>query len=285
MPRPSLLHTVLDALEVRREAEFWRQLLELAYRPGDEGPDGGEDPDWLVLTRGDGTRTLAFQRVDELARTTWPSQQVPMQLHLDLTVEDLDELAAQRDRALALGASLLLDRADDEAEPLYVLADPEGHPFCIFVSPAPPVVAAFDLPAGERSGTCAFRLMPTDDLVGAPSRLTAAPAAGRSALLSYTWQHPEDGEQSGTLLLGWPAADGSVTAAWVDSWHQVAVGLLTGSQGPDGVEVGYEYAPGWRWIVVLRRNGDGLSMVMRNVVPEGHGGPAGAYDVMRATWS
>ena len=36
-------------------------------------------------------------------------------------------------RAEALGATLLLDRTADEDEPLYVLADPSGHPFCIFV--------------------------------------------------------------------------------------------------------------------------------------------------------
>jgi hypothetical protein len=28
---------------------------------------------------------------------------------------------------------VLLDRFDDEDEPLYVFADPSGHPFCIFV--------------------------------------------------------------------------------------------------------------------------------------------------------
>ncbi len=30
---------------------------------------------------------------------------------------------------------ILLDRFDDPEEPLYVFADPAGHPFCIFVSP------------------------------------------------------------------------------------------------------------------------------------------------------
>ena len=34
---------------------------------------------------------------------------------------------------LALGATLLLDRTDDQDEPLYVFADPAGHPLCIFV--------------------------------------------------------------------------------------------------------------------------------------------------------
>lgn len=134
MSHPQLLHTVLDAVDVRREAEFWRELLGLAYRPGDEVPEGDDDLDWLVLTDADGGRALAFQQVAEQARTTWPSQEVPMQLHLDLTVATDDELAEQHARALALGATVLLDRTDDEDEPLYVFADPEGHPFCIFVA-------------------------------------------------------------------------------------------------------------------------------------------------------
>ena len=134
MSHPQLLHTVLDAVDVRREAEFWRELLGLAYRPGDEVPEGDDDLDWLVLTDADGGRVLAFQQVAEQARTTWPSQEVPMQLHLDLTVATVDELAEQHARALALGATVLLDRTDDEDEPLYVFADPEGHPFCIFVA-------------------------------------------------------------------------------------------------------------------------------------------------------
>jgi hypothetical protein len=57
-----------------------------------------------------------------------------MQLHLDMTVPDVEELEAQRARALALGATQVLDRSDDEAEPLYVFADLAGHPFCIFVA-------------------------------------------------------------------------------------------------------------------------------------------------------
>lgn len=30
---------------------------------------------------------------------------------------------------------LVLDRSDDPAEQLFVYADPDGHPFCIFVAP------------------------------------------------------------------------------------------------------------------------------------------------------
>jgi catechol 2,3-dioxygenase-like lactoylglutathione lyase family enzyme len=133
---PQLLHTVLDTTRPRELAEFYRQLLGLRYRPGDEPPtDGAPDTaDWLVLVDPDGVRKLAFQEVDRLPRTTWPSQVVPMQLHLDLTVSSVDELHRQRARAEALGAEVILDRTEDPEEPLFVFADPSGHPFCIFVA-------------------------------------------------------------------------------------------------------------------------------------------------------
>jgi hypothetical protein len=56
-----------------------------------------------------------------------------MQLHLDFTVTDTDELHRQRRRAEDLGAELIVDRSDDEDEPLYVFTDHDGHPFCFFV--------------------------------------------------------------------------------------------------------------------------------------------------------
>lgn len=132
---PQLLQTVLDTADVRSLAEFYRQLLGLVYRHGDEPPvDGGpDDSDWLVLTDSTGTRRLAFQQVDQLARNTWPRPDVPQQLHLDMTVPDRAALDRQRDRAVALGAELRLDRSADPGEPLYALADPAGHTFCIFV--------------------------------------------------------------------------------------------------------------------------------------------------------
>jgi catechol 2,3-dioxygenase-like lactoylglutathione lyase family enzyme len=131
---PRLLHTVLDTTRVRELAEFYRELLGLRYRPGDEPPaEGADDADWLVLTDDAGARVLAFQEVDELTPTTWPSNDVPMQLHLDFTVSGVEELHRQRARAEELGARVLLDRTGDLAEPLFVFADPSGHPFCIFV--------------------------------------------------------------------------------------------------------------------------------------------------------
>jgi hypothetical protein len=136
---PALRTVVLDATDARAVAEFWRELLGYVYRPGDEPPPAGQpDPsgeDWLVLRDTTGEARLAVQQVAELAPSTWPDARVPQQLHLDLTVGDIDTLSEQRDRAVALGARVLLDRSADPDEPLYVFADPAGHPFCIFVSP------------------------------------------------------------------------------------------------------------------------------------------------------
>lgn len=131
---PWLMHTAIDTTDCRGLAEFYRELLGLQYRPGDEPPaEGVDDADWLVLVDSDGRRKLAFQGVDRLEPTTWPEHDVPMQMHLDFSVSSIDELTRHRDRALALGATLVLDRTDDEDEALYVLADPAGHPFCLLV--------------------------------------------------------------------------------------------------------------------------------------------------------
>lgn len=136
MPVPRIRQVVLDTTDARALAEFYRELFGLSYRTGDEPPPPGRpDPngaDWLVLRNDDGV-PLAFQQVDELPRATWPDPVVPQQLHLDTTVPDVAALDEAHARALMLGATLLHDRSDDPEEPLRVYADPQGHPFCIFV--------------------------------------------------------------------------------------------------------------------------------------------------------
>ncbi len=136
---PTLGQVVLDSTDARRLAEFYRELLGYGYRAGDEVPaDGEDDPkgrDYIVLAHPSGAPRIAFQQVPEFPASTWPEPATPQQLHLDLTVPDGSALRLQHERALSLGARLLLDRADDPAEELFVYADPDGHPFCIFVAP------------------------------------------------------------------------------------------------------------------------------------------------------
>jgi hypothetical protein len=137
---PTLRAVVLDATDARALAEFYRQLLGYDYRAGDQPPSAGQpDPageDWLVLVDGTGTARIAVQHVDHLLPATWPEGSVPQQLHLDLCVPTKEDLVAQHERARSLGARVLHDRFDDPAEPLYVYADPAGHPFCMFVEPS-----------------------------------------------------------------------------------------------------------------------------------------------------
>jgi hypothetical protein len=138
--RPALRQTVLDTTDARELAEFYRRLLGFGYRAGDDVPlDGKPDThgqDWLVLLDATGAPRLAFQQVAKLPEATWPDGDRPQMMHLDLTVPTTGELDAQHTRALHLGARLLRDDAENLEEPLRVYADPAGHPFCIFVSPA-----------------------------------------------------------------------------------------------------------------------------------------------------
>lgn len=134
---PTLCSVVLDSTDARALAEFYRQLLGFVYRPGDEPPaDGQADErgrDWLVLRAPDGGPQIAFQQVEHLARTTWPQDTVPQQLHLDLTVNSVEELLVQHERVLRLGGQLRYDRIEDPDEPLRVYVDLDGHPFCVLV--------------------------------------------------------------------------------------------------------------------------------------------------------
>lgn len=167
-PVPVLHQVVLDTPDVRGLAEFYRQLLGMAYRPGDEPPPPGRDDplgrDWVVLRDPAGGWLLAFQHVDELPEVTWPDGPHPQMAHLDLRVPSLAAFDAGHERALGLGARLLRDRRDDPEEPLRVYADPVGHPFCLIVMTGPtastgaPTVGTGDAtdpdrPDPDRAGT------------------------------------------------------------------------------------------------------------------------------------
>ncbi|MCJ1673753.1 VOC family protein [Rathayibacter sp. VKM Ac-2929] len=130
-----LRQIVLDAENARELAASYLALLDGEYRPGDEPAADGSDDDaeWVAIRTSEGVG-ITVQRVDELPRVTWPDGPVRQQLHLDFTVTDAEELERQRARAVALGATVIDDQSADPEEALYVLADPAGHPFCIFVA-------------------------------------------------------------------------------------------------------------------------------------------------------
>lgn len=132
---PLLLHTAIDARDCRGLGEFYRQFLGLRYRDGDEPPTDGsaDDADWLVLLDENGNRVVTIQEKKDTTPPTWPSEAVPMQMHMDFKAPTFEDLERHRGRAETLGAGLLYDRSRDKGEPLCVLTDPAGHPFCLLV--------------------------------------------------------------------------------------------------------------------------------------------------------
>ena len=85
-----------------------------------ESPDGG------VIAITDGANTLAMMCVEDYVEPGWPDTGQRKQMHLDVSVTDLDDATA---RAVALGARA----ADHQPQPSLwrVLLDPAGHPFCL----------------------------------------------------------------------------------------------------------------------------------------------------------
>mgnify|MGYP001189170946 CR=1 FL=1 len=129
---PELIAPCLDAEDGRALAAFWQQFLRLPYRPG-QGPD--DDPNFIVIDDPAGTPKLAVQQVESLPRVTWPDGNIAQQIHLDLLVRTPEQQRRQLERAAELGASVLDDRSDDATDPLVVMADPAGHPFCLICPP------------------------------------------------------------------------------------------------------------------------------------------------------
>lgn len=126
---PTLDLTVLDCPDALQLATFYAKLL--GWRV-----EEGSDSDWAELLppggrisadESGGQASLAFQRIDDFRRPTWPEGAHPQQFHLDLTVSDIE---AAEPRALALGA-MVHDHQPSESGSFRVYLDPAGHPFCL----------------------------------------------------------------------------------------------------------------------------------------------------------
>ena len=106
----------LECAEPAPLAAFWANLL------------GGEvvfESDDFVAVQLDHV-WLSTIKVENYKPPTWPSDEVPKQLHLDLAVDNQSEA---EDAAIALGA--VKATFQPEPERWTVMIDPAGHPFCL----------------------------------------------------------------------------------------------------------------------------------------------------------
>jgi hypothetical protein len=96
--------------------EFWAAMLggEIAFA---SPTTVGVRTDWVWLTA---------LKVDDYVAPTWPTGDVPKQMHLDLAVTDLEAAVEEAERLGARNASF--QPAPDRWR---VLLDPAGHPFCL----------------------------------------------------------------------------------------------------------------------------------------------------------
>lgn len=79
---------------------------------------------WAAATGGH--VSIEFQQVPNFRPVEWPSGDVPMQMHLDFFVDDLEATEA---RVLAAGATRF--EVQPNSDHCLVYADPAGHPFCL----------------------------------------------------------------------------------------------------------------------------------------------------------
>lgn len=69
---------------------------------------------------------IDFQRVADFRPPDWPDGTIPMQMHLDFLVDDLEATEA---RVLSAGGTRFAFQPNSDH--CLVYADPVGHPFCL----------------------------------------------------------------------------------------------------------------------------------------------------------
>ncbi len=118
-------YTALDCQDPIALADFYSKLTGWPVEPlGDFAP---ESVTWLELLDEHGATKMAFQKVENYQRPTWPNGPVGQQAHLDFHVTDMEKARAE---VLAIGA---VQSEFQSAEHFQVFLDPEGHPFCLIL--------------------------------------------------------------------------------------------------------------------------------------------------------
>ncbi|MGV9381777.1 VOC family protein [Nonomuraea sp. NPDC003707] len=110
---------VLDCPDPRALAEFYSRLL--------GWPVTYADDEWALVSDGGAPKRVGFQLAPDFRPPTWPDPERPQQLHLDVTVVDMDEAEKQ---VIEIGATKH-EHQPSEDDSFRVFLDPAGHPFCL----------------------------------------------------------------------------------------------------------------------------------------------------------
>ena len=109
---------VIDCPDPGALAQFYGAMLEW---------ETTASADWAEV-RAEHGQAICFQQVDGYVPPSWPTQDLPQQMHLDVVVDDLD---AAETAVLALGAT---KHPHQPGTTFRVFLDPAGHPFCLCVN-------------------------------------------------------------------------------------------------------------------------------------------------------
>ena len=118
--------TALDCPDPVELANFYSQITGFEVVVAHRSKDG--QPQWVELVDVDQTR-IAFQKIDNYLKPTWPVGPVPQQAHLDFDVSDLDVAEQLILRIGAVKSSI--QPSSDPDDNFRVYFDPAGHPFCL----------------------------------------------------------------------------------------------------------------------------------------------------------
>jgi hypothetical protein len=114
-PRTLLMGVMLDCPDAKALSAFYAELL---------GKPVTYEADGMAMVGEDGAQPVLFQQVADYQAPAWPDPARPQQVHIDVTVTDIE---AAEPAALAIGAA----RLPGEGVNWRVYADPAGKPFCL----------------------------------------------------------------------------------------------------------------------------------------------------------
>lgn len=118
--------TAIDCPDPVALANFYAKITDFEVVIAHNDTDG--KPLWVELVD-HGKTKIAFQRVKNYVKPTWPEGPIPQQAHLDFDVKDLDKAESE---LLAIGAvKSPIQTSINPDTNFRVYFDPVGHPFCL----------------------------------------------------------------------------------------------------------------------------------------------------------